>query len=1586
MSQSRFMSIRLALAVAMICGAGILAFGISRESAVGSLVGTAVARESGAPVSADVYLTSVAKVEGETLRYHQKCADDGSFTFRNVIAGAYTLDIQSEAHSMRKIHVNIVEGATQTIEAELQPDESSLDLYIHQHIFTPGETAQITCHGFLDSDTLELRLYKIDLSAFLLKSRGSLQRLLGTDSYYLGEQEQARLNLSANQSLTLAQSLSVPITKRDIDGVFTKRVTLPALHPGMYVIAVKAAGLQRIGWAMVTSLGLVTKTAPGGVLAFAVDLKTGAPVASADVSMFVESRPVGSGKTDSRGILNLRVPAGLHVETEGTVVARSGESFAFVSSTMSSSPSSETVVYAYTERPVYRPGQTVYYRGIVRTRADEQYRVPKPGPVTLEARDVNDTLIYRAVKTTDKFGCYSGSLHLSPEAATGTYFIRASVQGQGREEPSTTFSVAAYRKPEFSVKTSFDKRRYTRGDWVVAKVSVNYYFGAPVANANASYTVNRSAYWLFENDQEDVSEDSGYSDYGGYGESVREGEIRTDANGEATIEFPASWAQPSKDDGYDSDQQFTVFASVTDKSGSYATGEGSVLVTRGEFAISVNPDSWIVTPGSEVDVSIEAKDYDRRPIKRRNVTVTLARQTWSDDGELNSETLAERQVVTDASGAASVRLPVSKAGGLLITATSRDSRGNTIVASSYLYSCAEHGEESDYGPINDVKIIADKRTYSPGDTAKVLIMTKKPGATALVTVEGSRVYEVRTVRLAGPSTMVSLPIRAAYKPNFYISVCFVRDKKFVSNEKMAKVSIKSQALTIKIDPAKRLYKPGEKAGYKLKVTDSKGNPVSAELSLGVVDEAIYAIEPETTTPITDFFYAKRYNHVRTGFSFPEIYLSDPDKAGPPLKDQPLKIRVRKRFLDTAYWNPSIVTDPNGEANVSFRLPDNLTTWRATVRGVTLDTTCGEARNTVISQQPMLVRLEMPRFLVQGDSSVLVASVHNYTGKGQRVRVRLRAPGLCVSDDLERSVFVANGGSERIDWNVSAPKPGSFAVGVRAVGETAGDEVQLDLPVKPHGTETMTATSAVISNGKDSRLTVYVRNDSIPEATRLKIGLAPSLASTMLGSLDYLALYPYGCTEQTVSCFLPDVILSQSLKSLGVRNPSLQAKLPDMVRKGFARLYRFQLMDGGWSWCEYGKSDPWMTAYVCYALIQARQAGFSVNQDVMDKATRWLAQALPSHNIYVYPRAYGAYVLALYGRDTSGIMEEIARRRYISNEALAVLALGFEKLGKHDSAKAMLARLFGQSISGGDGIHWAGGRGWDGGDVEQTALALDAALKIPPGRIPGGMRPVDPRVYGIVRWLMKTRADDCWYNTRGTAMALYAMSEFLKMSKELAPNYLATVLVNGKVAGMVRFDKASVFEPEIEITVAGRDLRKGRNELRLTKVGQGNLYYSTTLTQYIARKTIPATVTGAGLSIERAYYKPQSSYFQSEAEGEIGSSVRGCDGGEVVLVRLTVHSNAYFSHMLIEDCIPAGCEIIDRGNVNYDEWDRWWSGQDIGDDKVSFYVDELGHGKHVIEYQIRAGFAGTYAALPAQVFSMYDPGIRATTAEMEFSVR
>ena len=402
----------------------------------------------------------------------------------------------------------------------------------------------------------------------------------------------------------------------------------------------------------------------------------------------------------------------------------------------------------------------------------------------------------------------------------------------------------------------------------------------------------------------------------------------------------------------------------------------------------------------------------------------------------------------------------------------------------------------------------------------------------------------------------------------------------------------------------------------------------------------------------------------------------------------------------------------------------------------------------------------------------------------------------------------------------------------------------------------------------------------------------------------------------------------------------------------------------------------MTAYVCYALIQAGDSGFAVHDDSLRRAIQWLNDELPSHHIRVYPRAYGAYVLALAGRDSSAMMEKIARRRSVNNEALASLALGFQKLGKQDRAEAMLARLYSHAVADGQYVHWAGVRGWDGGDIEPTALALQATLKI---------NPRDPRIYGIVRWLMKQRHDEYWESTRGTAMALYGMSEFLKMSRELTPDYDATVQINGKVIRRVHFGRNSVWQPQVTVEVPVADLRKGRNELTITKSGQGNLYYSTSLTQYVEKRIMPPVVTD-GLSITREYYRPSASYFQTGHARDRGSVVDSGSVGQTVLVRMTIRAARDFSHVLLEDNIPAGCEVIDRGDVSYDEWGNWWVGQDIRDDRVSFYLDEVHRGKRVVEYQMRAGFAGTYSALPAEIFAMYDPAVRATTGETEFVVR
>ncbi len=1579
---SRLLSVNVALGVALILGGGMMAYTILGETPVGGLKGTVVAEESGNPLECWVDLQQMPAKRSGSQSFHRH-STSGYFQFSNIPEGEYTLTVSSEHRHAPPMKVSVEEGKTLEMNVELSPGSPFLDLYLHQHIFTPDEAAQITLKGYAESSMLGVKVYKVDLDSFLLKASGSLQRLLGVSSYYYGDSgNQSSVDLSANKALTLVESFRQNIGRRESDGCFTQRADLPRLGPGLYVIAAKADNVQRLAWMMVTSLGLVTKNAGGQLLAFATDLKSGVPVASANVSVYSGSSEVAKAATGPDGLANLTVPTG-GGENERTVVARSGESFAFVSAYMSSTDSNGTLIYAYTERPVYRPGQKVYFRGVARKFADEKYAVLAGKPVTVEVRDSRDTLIYRADKTTDRFGCYHGELDLNPETATGTYSLVSTIEGAGREE-GATFQVMSYSKPEFSVKVEFAKKRYVRNDKVKARIVASYYFGAPVANAKVNYIVRRSPYWLFDAEDYDYAdyesdyEDEGYEDYGGYGESVKEEEVRTDENGVAEISFPAEWPMPKEEDGWDSDQEFSVQAYVTDASRREADGNASVIATRGLFAIDCTPDRYVAEPGSTVNVAIEAMDYDKRPVRNQKISLVVGRDYWTGN-ESRFDKWRERTVTTDSDGRASFTFKPKRGGDVRITASSTDARGNRIVTSSYVWCYSEASDEDTGARYQDLKIVTDKKVYQPGDTAKVLINTSKPGATALVTVEGPRIYDQLTVPLKGNSTAVELPVRESYRPNFYIGVCFVKNKNFVQQQARARVSLDTRKLSVKIQPNKRRYLPGEKASYSITTTDSKGKPVSAEVALGVVDEAIYAIAQDRTEPILDYFYSRKPNEVSTRFSFPEIYLSDPDKAAAAAK-MPRRalsdVYTRKRFLDTAYWKPDIVTDANGRASVSFDLPDNLTTWRATARAITEDTSCGESRDSVLAQQDLLVRLETPRFLVQGDQTTISAIVHNYTGSRQSIDVSFSARGLNVDGDRRQSVRVDNNSSQRIDWTVSASRPGDYPISISAKAAKTGDAMMLTLPVYPHGEERITSRTGDLAGTTSKTLFITIRNDSIPESTHLTLRMAPSLASAMLGSLDYLAQYPYGCTEQTTSSFLPDVILSKSMKDLGISNPELEKRLPDMVSKGLFRLYRFQLEDGGWAWCEYGDADPWMTAYVCYGLIQAGNAGFPVNQELLSKGLAGLGQLLNRPKLDTYTKTYGWYVLSLAGVKSGEQLSELSQQSSLDSRTLAVLALGLEQSGRYNEAKGVLNRLHSRAIVEPGMIHWAGRDDYGTANVETTAMALQAMMRIDPS---------DTRAYQVVRWLMHERQGDSWYSTRDTAMTLYAMSDFLKATKELAPDYEAQVYVNGKKIADARFTPDSVFQPDRVVNIA-RSLHKGRNQVEIRKVGVGNLYYSSSLRQYIAKKSIPATVTGTGVTVSRAYYKPGRRYEETGRASDLGSTVSRCDSGDTVLVKLTVNSSKHLEHLLLEDYIPAGCEIIDKGHIDYWDWDYWWVGRDIRDQKISFYLDSLPPGKHVITYRMRAGIPGDYRAMPAQVFAMYDPRVRSTTAEAPFEVR
>jgi len=266
---------------------------------------------------------------------------------------------------------------------------------------------------------------------------------------------------------------------------------------------------------------------------------------------------------------------------------------------------------------------------------------------------------------------------------------------------------------------------------------------------------------------------------------------------------------------------------------------------------------------------------------------------------------------------------------------------------------------------------------------------------------------------------------------------------------------------------------------------------------------------------------------------------------------------------------------------------------------------------------------------------------------------------------------------------------------------------------------------------------------------------------------------------------------------------------------------------------------------------------------------------------------------------------------------------------------------------------------------------------------------EARLFKVVRWLVLRREGNHWVSTRDTAFVLFALTDLMKVTRELCPDYEAAVSLNGKPLFRERFTEKSVFAPEVEVKVSGDSLRAGENLFSVSKAGQGNLYYTIIFRQFVGQEDLPRLITGAGISVQRDYFtlvstrNPRSGVITTSPSPTPRADFR-C--GEAVLVRLTITSPREYEYLVLEDPLPAGCEVSERGNLERWEWDWWWSDLEVRDEKVAFFARRLPAGTSTIEYHLRPQIPGDYHVMPTQIYSMYNPDVRGSGAETRVRLR
>ena len=723
----------------------------------------------------------------------------------------------------------------------------------------------------------------------------------------------------------------------------SEAVPVNSLGSGAYLMEATDGTLRAYTVVIVSDIGLITKSAPGQIVAYVADRRTGAPIAGATVHIWANKQDTRSTTTDTMGLVEATLPTG---RVDGArVIAVHGADVALTTPYtyyVSADPNSEWTGYIYTDRPVYRPGHTVHFRAVLRNWHGEQYAVPERQQVQIQIEDPTNKQVFQARLAISAFGTIHGDFALPTDAALGYYGVSINAGGARQYSAAGGFHVEEYKKPEYEVQVHIAKAHILQGDTIDATIQAQYYFGEPVAGAAVKYVVHTSPYWspFIERDDDDESapygnaygRGEGNGDQGDepeyFGEQVSEQSGTLDANGALVVHLA------TRVDAHHGDIRYRVEARVTDEGNREISGVTSVPVAYGSFAVGVSADSYVYQAGQTLRAIAVARDYDGHPVATP-VRLELLRPQYYPSVEERPIVLDTKDARTDEDGRAEITFALTRAGAFLLRVSAMTPEARQVTQTTWLW-VAGPGETSWGGNQRTIRLIADKKVYQAGDTAHVLILTGVPDAYVLVASEGRTIRHNQIVRATSPSVTVDIPLGPDEQPNVWISAAFLRDNQFYQSQRNVKVPAVQQQLQIDVRPAKPQFQPGEKAVYAVLVRDAAGKPVAGEFSLGIVDEAIYAIQPDAAGDIFNSFYGAVYNRVGTESSLNFYFNGQAGKRAMFLAvhgtgraslaqlkpSEPLvQPRIRKEFPDTALWLAELRTDATGRAQAELTFPD-----------------------------------------------------------------------------------------------------------------------------------------------------------------------------------------------------------------------------------------------------------------------------------------------------------------------------------------------------------------------------------------------------------------------------------------------------------------------------------------------------------------------------------------------------------------------------------------------------------------------------------------------------------------------------------------
>jgi alpha-2-macroglobulin len=1432
---------------------------------------------------------------------------------------------------------------------------------------------------------LRLPLRGVNVSAYTLKvyriaPRNLVQYAMregGHYSYFYGEPDNnLRVPLASRTYKLDAEH------NRAVESSVDLRSILPEQLVGAYVIEVEHEGrVHDRRMIVVTDTGMTVKRSPGALLVWANSIRTLEAIDAAVVQVW---SPTGGllaeGMTDADGL------AGIPLDTDATeepflVSIARGDDLSFLSlDTLRQEVGATNAgagaylqagyeAFVYTDRGVYRPGETAYVQAIVR---GPHLVMPEAFPVEMEITRPDGRRHRREQAVLSTEGTVGFVVQWRDFDATGRYRVDVRTPGAASVMGTTSIMVEEFVPPRIVVEATADKVAYATGENIALAVSGRYLYGA----AASGNPVQAHFY-----PQPAVFSPKGHDDYvfGDAETTFSPAALRPvagmlDAEGQASFSLavPADWRPVSMLRG-------VLTAQVMDQGGRAVTAYTACDIHAYPFYIGLRgvglgaakpgdeshfdwvvmaPDGTPLTDAQSLDVALDKLQW----------TVVLTEDTHGRgryESRLQRVSIRQQKIETDVEGRGRWRVSLPESGFYLMTV--RDPKSGAASSLRFFVGGEYdrwHSRSMDRPGTLELQF--DREQYQPGDTARLTVTAPFAGK-ALLTLEQDDVLYRAVQDVLVNTVTFEIPVTTNLWPNAHASVRVIRP---VAPAGTPQVYRATGSIPLQLDTSARRLGVALQAPEQIRpltqlevVIDVKapdGEPREASFTIAAVDEGICMLTQFQTPDPLSYFSALR-KHGFVNYDLYALLMPETDTSMDTVRshtggDIAMLLRGRlnpvrsRRFRPVALWQGSQMTDSNGQARVTFDVPEFTGSLRLMVVASSGDT-FGSAGTQVRVARPLTVLSSLPRFMAPGDAAELPIELH-YNGTGAMSgTLAITAVGPVRVDRAGPVDLTLQAGERQtLDYVLQAADAvGAATVMIRA---DFGDEAfveEIELPVRPVAARSTFHSAFVVAPGE--RKTIPFDQRLLPGSETYKMQVSATPEVKYSGALAYLLTYPHGCLEQTVSTAIPLLYLADIPNDgalvVGDSRP--------MIEHGITRVLSMQLANGNFGyWPNSGEVYAWGTTYALDFLLQARAAGYAVPEDRLASSWQALGQYLArpmvdaanvgssawQHDAAI--RAYICQVLAQAGQArhdwTARLLEQGAHLQ-IDTRLRLVLALA--EGGRRRDAWTLLENILDIPLS----------------DVRETSGALVSPVRTAALRLLAWVQlaPADARAWAAMADLDRQLDLQRWHTTQDSGMALLAMSRFLAAAPAQERSFSA-LLQQGNQRWMVD----SVDGGTQRVFPDGAPVR-------ITNHGPGPIYVAS-LVSGISMDALAAE--DKGLLVRREYFNMDLSPLQENRVKQ----------GELLLVRLIVKTASIAEHVVIEDLLPAGLEI-ENANLATSQQTGWRNVQntlpvrhaDVRDDRLVIFAGKF-EGVQQYHYTVRAVSPGTYQLPHVSAEEMYDPGV------------